>query len=165
MQTRLLTIEDATAIHALHVIARETLPSRSVRADSPDFFREVIEHNGKIIGIEENRVLIAYGAIVFGDTFDNEYARRLNLSSHRIDAFARLEGSSVHPNSRGRDLQYNLIALRLQLGRKSGYRRHCATVCPENHASVKSLLKAGFSIDSEHLFYGDLRRFLMIHED
>ena len=112
------------------------------------------DETGKIIGF-----LFLY---VPGAAKDN-LGRDFGWDQSRLAQVCHAEYALVHPDCRGHGLQYRMLRYALDSKELSTYQYLFATVSPENTASLKSLLKAGFTIQATKIKYGGYLRHIMLY--
>ncbi|HCW54413.1 MAG TPA: GNAT family N-acetyltransferase [Clostridium sp.] len=105
----------------------------------------------------ESNELIAYGMFIKPTLVDN-YGSDINLEKDLLPLVGHIESTIVHPNYRGNSLQKHLIATIEDLIDRNKFPILCATVHPDNKASLKTFLKLGYKVKIEKEKYGGLRR-------
>ncbi|MFG1358460.1 hypothetical protein [Xanthobacter pseudotagetidis] len=137
-----------------------------VKPEGPDFFPGILGGRGRAVGAFEDGRLLAYGILqhVLPDSDDPRALLNLPDSMLRV----KLAGASVDPDARGRGLQRELIARRVELAGAAFAGTPIllyATAAPANVASWSNLMSAHFTVRAVKLYYGGYPRYVMVHED
>ena len=126
-------------------------------------FRGILNNKENIcLGcFNESNELIAYGMFIKPTLLDN-YGLDINLEKDLLPLVGHIESTIVHPNYRGNSLQKHLIAAIEELIDRNKFSILCATVHPDNKASLKTFLKLGYEVKIEKEKYGGLRRYVLM---
>lgn len=129
----------------------------------PDTREEIASYfdNGFILGAYLQDSLIAYRIVTFPDKERSltRYVEELPQSNLQC---AHLETCVVHPEYRGRKLQYHLTRHSLDiLNQHDAIDLICCTVHPGNKASLKNLTRLGFKVKCLTILYGSKERFVL----
>lgn len=157
---------DIQRIIALHERTYAACPAELVRHDTPEFFERVLGDGGVTLGFEsESGELVAYGILHLPDPGDaSHYGRIIGLDAAELPLVAQLEGVSVEPSWRGKGLQRQLGAWRIDTAVKLGYRHICSTAAPGNYFSWKNLLALGLVIRRLKPMYTGSPRYLLYRD-
>ncbi|MEZ0171339.1 GNAT family N-acetyltransferase [Microvirga sp. TS319] len=152
------------AVCALHHVAVGTLDSADwVRRETPDFFADILDGNGLGLGVFHEERLIAYALIQTRLEPEDDLCALLGYAAARPTA--KLCGSAVDPDYRGRGLQQALSRERLAFGRRTGIERFFATAAPQNCPSWMSLMRAGLMIAALGERYGGRLRYTLVLDE
>lgn len=119
-----------------------------------------LKEEGMILLAEEER-LAGYLMVRFPGNAEDNLAEDAGLSAQDALRCAHMESVVVHPDFRGRGLQKLLLEQAERL-LPEGIGFALATVAPENHASLISFLRMGYSIADTKMKYGGKMRHIMI---
>jgi len=162
LDVRLLTADDVADAEALHRRARASLTDpTTLRLDTAAFFRDHLGERGCIIGVFQQRRMIAYGVLGFPDRRDDDWGRDVRLPDDEVERLAYLDGASVDAGWRGCGLQRALALIRLELARARGRRHALSTVAPKNFYSWRNLMMVGLRIKGMAVKYGLGWRFIL----
>jgi ribosomal protein S18 acetylase RimI-like enzyme len=140
---RVLESADIPELHALHCEVLRSLQNRSfLNSHNLEYFHEVVERRGHVVGAYKSKRLLGYGAFLKpGEQIagHGRAMRHLGISPNNI---AESAGAAVHRACRKQGLFTELIRERFRLGGELGYAFMTCVVSPENHVSLKALLRA-----------------------
>ncbi len=111
------------------------------------YFREVLRHEYSIIGMINDKELIAYSIIRFPGVSEDNLGRDINLREEELAKVAHLQAVAVHPDYRGNGLQRKLTCAHLCVIEEMGYEHVCCTVSPKNPVSLRNILSFGLLIE------------------
>lgn len=166
IEWRPLSPNDAAAVHALHMaaVAKAGRPDL-IRPETREFFERILAGGGRILGLDDDRGLLAYGVLQWDLPPEEDLRPLFGLAP---DApFAKLAGAAVRPDHWGHGLQESVIAARLDLAGSLGLSHLYATSAPGNWRSWANLLNQGLVIRAlieqyggalRYIFYRDLER-------
>ncbi|MGM0561719.1 MAG: GNAT family N-acetyltransferase [Pseudomonadota bacterium] len=165
LTTRRLDPADADTVLALHRRALQAIADPQwVRPENPEFFHEVLGPGGSGIGaFDSEGSLVAYALIQ--TELEADDLANLIWTDGRTEGVAKLCGSAVAPEWRGRNLQQALSVERLHLASSLGLDRLFATAAPGNAASWISLINAGLQIARLGLRYGGRLRYTLVRDE
>jgi hypothetical protein len=158
---RVVTQDEAAAVHALHAGVFARTPAGMVRPDDLEHFERHSEALGRILGCFADGELVAYGVLGMHSHTAEHLADLLELAPADRARICVLDGAASLPEWRGRSLHCAAIAERCALGRSLGRTLVAATVAPENMRSLRGLLKEGFTIHRYAIVYGGLARLIV----
>lgn len=162
---RRLDAADAGAVLALHRRALLAIADPQwVRPEEPHFFTEVLGPGGSGIGaFDSEGSLVAYALIQ--TRLEADDLANLVWTDGCTSGVAKLCGSAVAPEWRGRNLQQSLSLERLELADSLGLDRLFATAAPGNAASWISLVNAGLQIAKLGPRYGGRLRYTLVRDE
>ncbi|WP_022728024.1 GNAT family N-acetyltransferase [Fodinicurvata sediminis] len=165
LTTRRLEAGDAAIVLALHRRALQAIADPQwVRPEEPGFFSQVLGPEGSGIGaFDSEGNLVAYALIQ--TELEADDLANLVWDDGRTEGVAKLCGSAVAPEWRGRNLQQALSVERLQLADSLGLDRLFATAAPGNAASWISLIHAGLQIARLGHRYGGRLRYTLVRDE
>ena len=139
---RVLKSIDVPELHALHCEVLRTLRNRSfMYSHNLEYFHEVVERRGHVIGAYGANFLLGYGAFLKpGEPVagHGHELRHLGISPVGI---AESAGAAVHPDCRKQGLFTQLIRKRFRFGGLLGYAFMTCVVSPDNLVSLRVLLR------------------------
>ena len=147
---------DLDAMHALHRRSIADLPAQAVKPESREFLDSLLRGRGRVLGVWDGGVLVAYGVLQH-DLLPDDNPRAL-LGLTPTQPLVKLAGAAVDARWRGQGLQRALIARRLDW---CGTQAVFATAGPSNPASWRSLLACGLLVHALERRYGGLVRYLL----
>lgn len=157
---RWLAAADLADVWTLHRIAIAKSPAPGlVKPESAGFFERMVGQDGAIIGGFAGPRLVVYGVLQWRLAAEDDPRAGFGLAGGT--GLAKLAGTSVDPDWRGRGLHDTTIALRLQRAREIGCPHLYATAAPGNWRSWTNLLVGGFTVRALTRRYGTLWRFLL----
>lgn len=126
-------------------------------------FEELFEDKGTILAyLTPNLSIAALGVYAKYGTDTSNYGYDLELDSTLLNSVGHIECTIVEENFRGNKLQSFLCEAIEEIGCKNLTPLMCATVHPDNHYSLNTLLKHGYVIKKEKVKYGGLRRYILL---
>lgn len=160
---RWLDTSDVSAVWDLHRVALASVPEPGlVKPEDAGFFERMTGADGVTLGGFANSRLVAYGVLQWTLAADDDPRTRFGLTAGT--RLAKLAGSSVHPDWRGKGLHEQVITRRSEQALALGYRHLYATTAPGNWRSWTNLLDTGFAVRALVQKYGTLWRFLLHHD-
>ncbi len=147
---------DLDAMHALHRCSIADLPPQAVKPESREFLDSLLRGRGRVLGVWDGDVLVAYGVLQHDLLPDDDPRALLGLAP--TQPLVKLAGAAVDVRWRGQGLQRALIARRLDW---AGTQAVFATAGPSNPASWRSLLACGLLVHALQRRYGGLVRYLL----
>ncbi len=134
--------------------------------DTEEYISEHITDRSKgiVLKAEENGQIGAFFLIHLPGQDPDNMGHYLNLSHEQLVYTAYMDSAAVHPDFRGRRLQYTMMAEGEQWLKELGYRHLFATVHPENRYSLANLQKLGYMVVTTTEKYGNLPRHIMYKE-
>jgi len=145
LETVRLGREDVDEVYKLYLSSLARLPNpAAVRPDAPEFFEEIFDVGGGIVGFRDRDALIVYG--VLRPSLENEHDRKGLSRVAAADApLMVLDGSAVAPDYWKRGLQRAIIETRIAEAGRLGAAHVIAKASPGNIPSMRNLLKCGFA--------------------
>lgn len=160
---RRLAAADVPSVWALHRIAVAAAPAPGlVKPESAGFFERMAGEDGETLGVHAGDRLVAYAVLQWRLAPADDPRTAFGLAAET--PVAKLAGTSVHPDWRGRGLHEGLILRRRDRAHSLGFRHLYATTAPANWRSWTNLLDAGFAVRALVRKYGSLWRFLLHRE-
>jgi GNAT superfamily N-acetyltransferase len=154
---RQLAVSDLEAVDDLHRRSIAGLGADIVKPEKKKFFEDLLGGRGRLIGIEDDARLVAYGVLQHDLHADDNPREQLGVLPEFL--LLKLAGSGVDHRYRGMGLQRLLIEERIAL---AGDRALTfATAAPLNHPSWINLLSCGLTVRALQYRYGGYPRFLM----
>lgn len=148
---RILNPDDAEAVHALHREVLHALPNSSfMYRHNLDYFLEVIERRGFVIGAYISGSIVGYAAFLRPGEQASGRGQHLTRLGLTQDDVAESAGAAVHPNHRKQELFRQLIHERFRLAGEFGYTFMTTVVSPQNLVSLKVLLQTESTIVANH---------------
>jgi len=157
----LLSVRDLNELLDLHHLSVKGLGPETVKPEKREFFIELIERRGQIIGLRDAGHLVAY-AVLQHDLLQADDPKEL-LGLPADARVVKLAGVGVAPGMRGRGLQRRLIDARLAMVPRPFVA--VSTAAPGNVVSWTNLISCGFSVRAIQHRYGGHARFLMVRVD
>lgn len=111
------------------------------------YFQEILQLERSVIGMINDKELIAYSMIHFPGISDNNLGRDISLPEEDMAKIAHLQAVAVHPAYRGNGLQRKLTYAHLSVIEEMGYEHVCCTVSPKNPVSLANFLSFGMMIE------------------
>lgn len=146
---------DVDELHRFHEFIYRRLrdPSALYRRDR-EFFAEVLQGGGRIVGVFAEGQLIGYATVCYRDVRSSTLAPDLHRPLADESVAAQFEGSAVHPDFRGNHLHYRMGTWRMEEARRSGSRHVLVVVSPASPYSLRSHLEhrlrvAGITVDED----------------
>lgn len=135
---RVLRPADVGAVHALHLDVFQALPDRSFMYErNVDYFLELLEGRGMIIGASQNGSLMCYAAFTQPGASGAGYADQLRpLGVNRFNA-SESAGSAVHPAYRRKGVYRKLMRERFNSASAIGIQFMTMVVSPQNSISLR----------------------------
>ncbi len=154
---RPLAVSDLEAVDALHRRSISGLGADIVKPEEKKFFEELLDGRGRLVGVEDDDLLVAYAVLQHELHADDNPREQLGVLPGT--PLFKLAGSGVDHRYRGMGLQRFLIEERIAL---AGDRALTfATAAPLNYASWINLLSCGLTVRALQYRYGGYPRFLM----
>lgn len=126
-------------------------------------FDELFQEKGTILGyLTPDLSIAALGVYAKYSTDKSNYGYDLELDTSLLDSVGHIECTIVEENFRGNRLQSFLCEALEEIGSKNSTPLMCATVHPDNHYSLNTLLRHGYVIKKEKVKYGGLRRYVLL---
>lgn len=122
--------------------------------DEENYFLEIINGKGEIYGAFNHEQLVAYSVLAFPGKSKSNLGIDLAIPDQDLAFVAVLDSTVVHESVRGQGLQRMFHEIREERAKESGCNYLYSTVHPENHASVKNLESAGFTLQFTRPMYG-----------
>jgi GNAT superfamily N-acetyltransferase len=161
-QQRFLDMPDFEAVMALRDVVLSGLENPDYyrrESDEGEFVRRHLDHRGCTIGLFDRDELVAIGCMSLAEYSNTELLRyATDLPPSKA---VWLSATFVHPRHRGKDLQNQLIRLRISEALRRGREGLTATVSPDNHYSWSNLLRHGLRVRAVMKAYGTHDRFVM----
>ena len=164
-----LGAEALDAVERLHRRSIAGVDGGVVKPERRSFFESVFAGRGAIVGAvtagtdAETSVaggrLIGYGVLLTVLADGEDAGVRIGLGGN--DGLAKIAGTGVDPDFRGRGLQKALVRHRIERAGNLGFRHVFATAAPANTVSWRNLMAEGFAIVDVVLAYGSLERYLL----
>ena len=147
----ILNTDDAEAVHAVHCEILHTLPDRKfMYRHDLEYFRNVIDRRGYVIGAFESGRLTGYTAFLRPGEQAAGYSRQMSHLGLSPDCIAESAGAAVHPDYSKKGRFTQLIRERFRLAEGFGYAFMACAVSPENLVSLKVLLRAQCIMVANH---------------
>lgn len=128
--------------------------------DTFEFYKKEAESEGKLIGVYHEGALAAYSLLSVPGDDESNLGYDLGIPAEELPKVAHMEMTVVHPVFRGEHFQKQFTEIRLHLMRALHMTHACATVHPDNHASVRNILDAGLAIRLLKYKYGEKLRYV-----
>lgn len=154
---RQLAVSDLEAVDGLHRRSISGLGADVVKPEEKKFFEELLGGRGRLIGIEDDDRLVAYGVLQHDLHADDNPREQLGVLPGA--ELLKLAGSGVDHRYRGKGLQRFLIEERIALAGDCALT--FATAAPLNSQSWINLLSCGLTVRALQYRYGGYPRFLM----
>lgn len=162
---RFVTADELDKLYALHQTVVAALPNPHLfRSDSRSFMDKQIESRGRTFGVFCDDDLVGYAAISFPDGDPDNLGRDLPLPENELGNVADYDGSAVHPDYRGNDLQKLMTGMRHRWALRHDRWHILGTVSPFNAFSLRNFLALGCRVKNIKQKYGGMLR-LIIHLD
>jgi GNAT superfamily N-acetyltransferase len=134
---------------SLQNVVAADLPSPEIFMLHDDmYFREALRFERSVIGVTEEKELIAYSIIRIPGRSNDNLGRDINLREEELAKVAHLQAVAVHPAYRGNGLQQKLTSAHLGVIEEMGFEHICCTVSPKNPVSLANMLSCGFVIEA-----------------
>jgi len=111
------------------------------------YFQEILQLERSVIGMINDKELIAYSMIHFPGISDDNLGRDISLPEEELTKNAHLQAVAVHPAYRGHGLQRKLTFAHLDVIEELGYEHACCTVSPKNPVSLGNDRACGLAIE------------------
>ena len=111
------------------------------------YFQEILQLERSVIGMINDKELIAYSMIHFPGISDDNLGRDISLPEEELTKNAHLQAVAVYPAYRGNGLQLKLTYAHLRVIEEMGYEHVCCTVSPKNPVSLANILSFGMMIE------------------
>lgn len=161
---RLATLCDIREISELMNEAYERLENKSIYVcDDTEHIKNCLSDKGfgVVAYTESGKIVGSFLMYYPGDSEDN-LGRDIGLTEDELRKTVHMESAVVHPDYRGRGLQYRMLVYAEEMIDKSKYRYFLSTVSPENPASFRSLERNGYRhILTKEKYNGLIRRIYM----
>jgi ribosomal protein S18 acetylase RimI-like enzyme len=126
------------------------------------FFVSCLSREGEIYGVKDDGRLVAYGVLGLPHPLSPyNFGAWVGLHPSRHGQVAHVDGAGVDPDYQGQGLQRKLIARRLEASAARGRKLVYSTAAPDNHASLRNLLKQGFRIIQRQRLFGGHDRYIL----
>ena len=162
---RFVRPNELDALYKLHqlVVSRVHHP-HAFRPDSRSFMEQQIERRGRTVAVFCYGEIVAYAAISFPDDDPSNLGRDLPLGEAELSHVADYDGSAVHPDYRGNQLQQLMTHMRHRYALLRDRYHILGTVSPFNPVSLHNFLGLGCRVRNIKQKYGGMVR-LIIHRD
>lgn len=114
-----------------------------------------------VVGAYCGGKLVGFHVMDTPDLSKDILGEELGWPIHELSKVVKLGPVAVHPDYRGQNIITHMVAVHLDLIRKTDYRHVVATVSPFNYPSLKYLFSQGFLLRKITFKYHDLTRFIM----
>jgi ribosomal protein S18 acetylase RimI-like enzyme len=142
---------DIPDLHALHCDVLRTLRNRGfMYSHDLEYFRDVVERRGHVIGAYAANRLLGYGAFLKPGEQVAGHGHKMRHLGINPGSIAESAGAAVHPDCRKQGLFTQLIRERFRLGGQLGYAFMSCVVSPENLVSLKVLLQTQCIMVANH---------------
>lgn len=139
---QILKSADIPELHALHCEVLRMLRNRSfMYSHDLEYFHDVVERRGHVIGAYAANRLLGYGAFLKPGEQVAGHGREMRHLGISPDSIAESAGAAVHPDYRRQGLFTQLFRERFRLGSALGYAFMTFVVSPDNLVSLKVLLR------------------------
>ena len=132
--------------------------------DDAEFMRRHVKDEGFILKAMYGNTMAAFFVVRFPmDAPDSLYSYGMefqNLPKESACLAAHMESVAVHPDFTGNGLMERLLNEAVKMAKERGFRYLFATVHPKNRYSRNNVEKAGFSILTETIKYGEYPRYI-----
>jgi ribosomal protein S18 acetylase RimI-like enzyme len=169
---RLATVDDFKAIRDIMLEVYDALDDKTWYciddSNNEEYLKAQIDHSGLCIVAEDtdsDNEVIGFLLITFPRSTDDNLGKGYYANTDDLLKVAHMENSAVKPNHRGSHLMCQLIEdAEKRLGKD--YIHLMATVHPDNHASLSTLIKCGYKIiRKQNDMYGSgFHRLIMLKE-
>lgn len=126
--------------------------------DDAAYFHALLDDRGELFGAYLDGRLGAYSVLAYLGSDRYETGRKFGVREDELSRVWVLDATVVHESVRGRGLQRYFNALREERALAKGALHLCATVHPDNAASLRNLEAAGFERRFTRPMYGGLLR-------
>lgn len=157
------------AVERLHLRSIAGIDRGLVKPERRSFFESVFAERGAVVGAivpgtdAETSVsggrLVGYGVLLSLLADGEDAGVRIGLGGN--EGLAKIAGTGVDPDFRGRGLQRALVRRRIERAGNLGFRHVFSTASPANTVSWRNLMAEGFAIVDVVLAYGSLERYLL----
>lgn len=138
----ILKTSNIPELYALHCEVLRTLRNRHfMYSHELEYFHDVVERRGHVIGAYAANRLLGYGAFLKPGEQVAGHGREMRHLGIGPDSIAESAGAAVHPDYRNRGLFTQLFRERFRLGSALGYAFITFVVSPDNLVSLKVLLR------------------------
>ena len=155
-------LDDLYQLHQL-VVLRVHHP-HAFRPDSRSFMEMQIERRGRTVAVFCDDEIVAYAALSFPNNDPDNLGHDLPLPETELGHVADYDGSAVHPDYRGNQLQQLMTHMRHRYALLHGRYHILGTVSPFNPVSLQNFLDLGCRVRNIKQKYGGMVR-LIIHRD
>ena len=139
---RILKSVDILDLHSLHCEVLRTLRNRSfMYSHDLEYFHDVVERRGHVIGAYAANRLLGYGAFLKPGEPVAGHGHEMRHLGINPDNIAESAGAAVHPDCRKQGLFTQLVHERFRLGGALGYPFMTCVVSPDNLVSLQVLLR------------------------
>ncbi|MDQ0208680.1 GNAT family N-acetyltransferase [Alkalicoccobacillus murimartini] len=155
LETRRLNHLDLSAIRELMLDVISRLPSQELFAmDDERYFLDILNGTGEVYGVFRKEELVAFSVLAFPGVSESNLGIEFGIPERERSLVAALDSTVVHESVRGLGLQRYFHELRETRAKESGCLYLYSTVHPQNHASIKNLEAAGFTLQFTRPMYG-----------
>lgn len=142
--------------------ATAPLPEEMVQCDSEDFYAGVLDGRGRILGLFDDKALLACSVISWPPPGSpDNLGVDICLDEKQLAYVANLEAAYVLPALQGRGIARILSGMQLDYAAMMGMRHALSTVSPANFYSLKNLFSLGFRIRQIAIKYDKKLRYVM----
>lgn len=158
-EIRRLGTDDVQDLQNLMEDVISRLPDQDLFAmDEEGYLLEILQEKGEVYGAYFDGNLLAYTILAYPGMTEQNLGREFGVPEHELPLVGVLDSTIVHESARGLGLQRQFHELREQRAREKGCLYLYSTVHPENHASLKNLQAAGFTLQFTRPMYGGKER-------
>lgn len=156
---------DLAAILRLQQEIMAALPDADLlRCNSPDVLQACLSPPHLVLGAWHHQALAGIAILYCADKDDENLGIDMGLPPDQLCHAANLKLVMVAPAYRGHSLQIRLCRALEQVAAKRQIRVLCATVSPNNQASIRNFKLLGYHFCKEVVKYNGLRRALYYKE-
>jgi hypothetical protein len=165
IQIERLTIDDLTTIMQLQAKVKQTLDMDAFLSPlSKDEFTRILTGNGIMIGAFVDGKMIAFRAMMIPELDEAHLGHDAGLTKDELPDVIYSEISNVDPDYRGNGLQNYMGKLLMREIDRHKFRYVCATVSPNNIASIKDKFSLGLQIVALKDKYASMLRYIFIRD-
>jgi hypothetical protein len=159
---RRVDAHEVAALFALHERIVQALPDAQLyRHNHRAFFERHVAAEGLTLGVFVDGHLVAYALLRFPAGHEDNLGRDMGFEGDELARVAHLEECAVEARFRGRGLQFELTARRLDVAAALGYRHAAVTISPYNRPSLVNHFRHGLQVARMREKYGGYPRFVL----
>lgn len=129
--------------------------------DPPEAVQEMIANGTMALWVAtDGERLAAAFSVIFPGLTEMNYGYDLGFTDEELHRVVDMDTIAVHPDYRGRGLQYKLMQMAERDAAQSGDRILLCTVHPDNRFSLENILRQGYTIEKKLEKYGSVRYIL-----